>query len=378
MEILNFTDQHNQFRRRLKLFFQNEVTPYVDQWEKDGIVPKSVWKKMGDAGFLCPGLPQKYGGIGGDFLYSVIVAEEIVKTNQYGLIAFLHSDIVVPYIHSFGSDALKKKYLPGCASGDTIAAVAMTEPNAGSDLASISTTAVENGDHVVIEGSKIFISNGINCGLVVVAAKDPCVENPYKALSLYVVEDKTPGFIKGNRLEKMGFHSQDTAEIFFSKCKIPKSNIIGEKGNGFYYLMDKLQQERLVCSIAAISSAEGAFEETVKYYNKTKASFPPDRQSKQFAIVDMATDIKLGKMFICKLIADHMEGRNVVTETSMAKYWTTEMVRRVADRCLDIFGINGSLEKFKVERYLRDTRSISIFAGTNEIMRQIISKNMGL
>ena len=217
MEILNYTEEHKKFRERLRAFLEKEVTPFADQWERDGIVPKSVWRKMGQGGFLCTDVAPEYGGMGGDFLYSLIVAEEITVTRQTGLITPLHSDIVVPYIHSFGSEELKQKYLPGCVSGDIITAVAMTEPGAGSDLAGMQTAAVEEGEDVVINGSKTFISNGLNADLVVVAARDPAVANPYEALSLYVLESGTPGFTTGRHLEKMGMWSQDTAELFISK-----------------------------------------------------------------------------------------------------------------------------------------------------------------
>jgi len=224
MDILKFTKEHNQFRERLCAFLAKEVTPFVDQWEKDHIVPKSTWEKTGKAGFLCPSIKPEYGGIGGDFLYSVIVAEEFSRTAHSGLAASLHSDIVVPYIDSFGSKEQKEKYLPGCVSGDIITAIAMTEPDAGSDLAGMKTTAVEQGDQVVINGSKTFISNGINCDLLVLAAADPAVENRHQAVSLYLLEDKTPGFKRGRQLDKMGWDSQDTAELFFSDCRIPKTN----------------------------------------------------------------------------------------------------------------------------------------------------------
>jgi len=378
--MLKFTEDHILFRKNIKAFLQKEVIPYIPKWEKDGIVPKSVWKKMGANGFLCTNLPEEFGSMDGDFLYSVIAAEEITKTNHFGLISFLHSEIVAPYINAYGSDEIKKKYLPGAVSGDTVLAIAMTEPDAGSDLASLSTTAEEDGDTVVLNGSKIFTSNGINCDLVLVAAKDPDVQDPYKAVSLYLVEDGTPGFVKGNRLKKMGFHSQDTIETFFSKCRIPKTNIVGKKGMGFYYLMEKLQQERLVCSISAVAASERVLEETNAFYKNVmlKENLSSGPQSVQFAIVDMQTDVKLGKTFIYNLIEDHMAGKEIVTETSMAKFWTTEMARRVADQCMDIYGLRGALEKYNIERSWRDIRSISIFAGTNEIMRQIIAKRMEL
>ena len=263
MEILQYTEKHHDFRRRLRAFLAEAVTPYVDQWEQEKIEPKEIWRKMGRNGFLCTEIAPEYGGLGGDFLYTVIVGEEMAGTNHTGLAAGLHSDVVVPYINSFGSAEQKQKYLPGCVSGDIITAVAMTEPDAGSDLAGMTTTAVEEGDEVVLNGTKTFISNGINAELVVVAARDPAVENPYQALSLYLVEDGTPGFERGRHLEKMGWWSQDTAELFFTRCRIPKANRLGEKGTGFLMLMQKLQQERLVTAVGAVTAAEKILEWTI-------------------------------------------------------------------------------------------------------------------
>ena len=380
MDILNYTEAHNSFRERLQAFLAAEVTPFADQWEADKIVPKSVWQKMGRSGFLCTDIAPEYGGMGGDFLYSLIVAEEMTLTRQTGLATPLHSDIVVPYINSFGSEELKKKYLPGCVSGDIITAVAMTEPGAGSDLASIATTAVEEGDEVVIDGSKTFISNGLNADLVVVAAKDPAIENPYEALSLYVVETQTPGFSTGRHLEKMGMWSQDTAELFFSKCRIPRKNRLGEKGMGFLMLMDKLQQERLMCAIMGVTGAEYILQWITDYCKQTSVSGKPlsKSQAVQFALVEMATDVKLGRTFIEKLIADHMEKKEIIVETSMAKYWTTEMLNRVANRSLDLCGQFAMSEKCPIVRAWRDAKIMTIFAGTNEVMKNIAAKFMGL
>jgi acyl-CoA dehydrogenase len=380
MEILEYTDKHHEFRQRLRRFLEKEVTPYADEWEKAGIVPKTAWEKMGRAGFLCTEVSSDYGGLGGDFLYSVIVIEELTHTGQNGLIAPLHSDIVVPYITAYASDALKKKYLPGCVSGDTVTAVAMTEPGAGSDLAGISTAAVEEGDQVVLNGSKTFISNGILADLVVVAARDPEEEDPYQAISLYLVESETPGFEKGRRLKKMGLWSQDTAELFFSKCRIPKTNRLGKKGDGFLMLMEKLQQERLVCAVWAVAGAARIMEWAMAYCQNTRISGKPISKSQavQFGLIEMATDVKLGRAFVDKLVRDHMEGENVVIETSMAKYWTTDMVKRIADRALDFCGNFGTLETCRMVRAWRDVRVMSIFAGTNEIMKNIAAKFMGL
>jgi len=380
MEIIQYSDEHRIFRASLAKFFEKEVVPFIDEWEEAGIIPKSVWRKMGEQGFLCTQVPAEYGGLGADFLYSVIVAEEIAKTNQHGLAVSLHSDVVVPYILAFATEEQKKKYLPGCISGETITAVAMSEPDAGSDLAAIKTTARDQGDEIVINGQKTFVSNGINCGLLLLAARDPDAENPHKAVDLFLVEEGTPGFEKGRRLKKIGLRSQDTAEIFFSDCRIPAVNRLGEKGSGFKKLMQNLQQERIICSIGAVASAEFMLELTIRYCRERRAFGRPlsKFQNTQYELVEMATDVKLGRTFLDKLIVDHMEGRNIVVEVSMAKYWTTEMAFRVADRCVQLHGGYGYCEEYPIARAWRDIRVTRIFAGTNEIMKGVAARFMGL
>jgi acyl-CoA dehydrogenase len=380
LEILKYTEEHIRFRERVRHFFQKAVSPYADEWERQGIVPKSVWKSMGEQGFLCMNVPGAYGGMGGDFLYSVIVTEELALTHQTGLVAPLHSDIVVPYITSFASEELKQKYLPGCVSGDIITAIAMTEPDAGSDLASIRTTGVEEGDDVVINGQKTFISNGMNCDLLVLAARDPSIDDAYRSLDLYLVEAGTKGFEKAKRLSKMGWQSQDTAELYFHDCRIPKSNRLGIKGSGFFMLMDKLQQERLMCCIIAVAIAERLLDMTIHFcgektdFGKSLLKLPHSR----FSIVETATEVKLGRTFLDKMIADHMEGKSIVVDVSLGKAWTTEMAMRVADRCLDLHSAYGCCEEYRIARAWRDARVLSIFAGTNEIMKGIAAKFMGL
>lgn len=380
MDIITYSEEHRIFREAVRKFCEKEVIPHADEWEEAGIVPKSVWQKMGKLGFLCMDVPEAYGGFGADFLYSVILIEELTRTGNTGLAAPLHSDIVVPYITSFASEELKQKYLPGCVSGDVITAIAMTEPNTGSDLSAIRTTAVADGDHVVLNGQKTFISNGINCDLLVLAAKDPTVENPYQAIDLYLVEAGTPGFEKGNKIKKVGWHSQDTAELFFSDCRIPKENRLAQKGSGFIMLMEKLQQERLVCCIMAVTAAERMLDMTVAYCKERNAFGRPlsKFQNTQFRIVEMATEIRLGRTFVEKLVMDHLEGANVVVNVSMAKYWTTEMAMRVADGCVQLHGGYGYCEEYPIARAWRDARVMSIFAGTSEIMKGIAAKFMGL
>jgi acyl-CoA dehydrogenase len=380
MDIIQYSEEHKIFRSSLRKFLEKEITPHVDQWEEDGIVPRNAWKKMGEQGFLCMSVPEEYGGLGADFLYSVIVGEEMARTNHSGLAATLHSDIVVPYITSFASEEHKKKYLPGCVSGDIITAIAMTEPNAGSDLAAMKTTAREDGDDVIINGQKTFISNGINCDLLILAAKDPAVDNPHAAVDLYLVAAGTPGFDKGEKIKKIGWHSQDTAELFFTDCRIPKTNRLGGKGSGFFKLMQKLQQERIVCCIGVVAGAELMLDMTIKYCKERVAFSRPltKFQHVQFEIVEMATEVKLGRTFLDKLIVDHMEGRDIVIDVSMAKYWMTDMAFRVADRCVQLHGGYGYCEEYPIARAWRDIRVTRIFAGTNEIMKGIAARFMGL
>ena len=380
MEILKYTEEHNMFRDSLHKFLAKEVIPYTEEWEDAGIVPRSVWKKLGAQGFLCTNVPVEYGGMGVDFLYSLIVMEEIAKTNFQGLAVPLHSDVVVPYIVSYGTEEQKVKYLPGCASGDIITAIAMTEPNTGSDLAAIRTTATERGDEIIINGQKTFISNGINSGLVVVVARDPAVEDPHKAIDLFLVEEGTRGFEKGRQLKKIGWHSQDTSELYFTDCKISKKARLGGKGTGFVNLMTKLQQERLTGAIIGQAAAEFMLDVTIKYCKERTIFGRPITkfQHSQFEFAEMATEIRLGRTFLEKLIADHMEGRNIVTDVSMAKYWITDMSCRVADRCLQLHGGYGYCEEYPIARAWRDVRILKIVTGTNEIMKVIIAKNMGL
>jgi acyl-CoA dehydrogenase len=376
-----FKEEHDIFRDSIRKFLEKEVIPFVEKWEHEGIVPKDVWKKMGQNGFLCPWLEEEYGGSGAGYEYSVVINEELSYIGASGLLAGLHSDIIVPYIHSFGSDEQKKRWLPGCASGDIVTAVAMTEPGAGSDLAAMRTTAVRDGNDYVINGQKTFISNGLNCDLVVVAVKtDTRANPPFKGVSLICVEERTPGFSKGRKLDKMGFHSQDTAELNFEDCRVPASNLLGQEGKGFYFLMQKLQGERLVASIMAQSMAEAMLDMTVKYarertiFGKPVSSF----QHNTFKIVEMATEIELGRSFLDSLIADYIAGVDIVMRVSMAKAWIPEMANRVAYHCVQLHGGYGYMEEYPICRFARDVRVIPIFAGTTEVMKVIVGRMMEL
>ncbi|MCL6611215.1 MAG: acyl-CoA dehydrogenase family protein [Peptococcaceae bacterium] len=368
------------FRDSFRKFIEAELKPNYDRWEKEGLVPREVWRRCGEMGFLCPWVEEEYGGAGADFGYSVIIIEELARYGTNVMFP-LHSDIVVPYIHSYGTPEQKRRWLPGCVSGEIMAAVAMTEPNAGSDLASITTTARREGDFYVINGTKTFISGGHNCGLVIVACKtNPQADPPYTGVSLIVVEEGTPGFIKGRRLEKMGLKSQDTTELFFEDCRVPAGNLLGQENMGFIYLMQKLQQERLVCAIGAQAAAEKMLREAIEYAGSRKVFGKPvsRHQHNTFKIVEMATEVELGRVFIDRLIEDHMEGRNIVKRVSMAKYWITEMANRVAYQCLQLYGGYGYMEEYPISRDYRDIRVQTIYAGSTEVMKLIVAREMGL
>lgn len=381
MERKIFGEEHEIFRQGLKKFLEREVVPHQAEWKKNGIVSRDIWKIAGSAGYLCPGVEEKYGGSGVNFLYSVVIMEEMARIMESGFAINLHSDIVVPYIAAFGNEEQKQRWLPGCVSGDLITAVAMTEPGTGSDLQAIKTTAVKDGDYYILNGQKTFISNGQLCDLVVVACKtNTKADPPYTGISLIVVEDKTPGFEKGRKLDKIGMKAQDTSELYFSDCKVPAKNLLGAEGEGFFQLMQKLQQERLVSAIGAQAGAEKALQDTIEY-TQTRTAFgkPISKfQNTRFKLVEMATEIELGRAFIDRLIQEHVEGASIIKETCMAKWWVTEMLKKTVDQCLQLFGGYGYMLEYPIAQAYLDVRVQTIFAGTTEIMKEIIGKQMGL
>jgi len=375
------THEHQAYREAFKVFLSRKILPFYDQWEKDGIVPRSAWKSMGECGYLCPWVEKKYGGRGLGLEYSFIITEEMAYAGVHGLMAGLHSDIVAPYIHGFGNDMQKARWLPGCVSGDTILAVAMTEPDAGSDLSSIRTTAVRQADTYIINGEKIYISNAMLADLVVVACKtQQGYGSPHKDISLICVEEGSPGFSRGRNLKKTGWHSQDTGELIFRDCEVPAINLLGEEGKGFYYMMEKLQQERLVSAIMSQASAEAVLQMTLEFLTQQKglSGAREGLSMNQTTMVEMATDVEIGRTFLNSLIRDHLGGVDVIKKVSMAKWWTAEMANRVASLCLDLYRDYGYLEDYRIGRFFRDARAHPIYAGTNEIMKRIIAKVLGL
>lgn len=374
-----FTEEHELFRQAFRRFIEKEILPHYDEWEKRGETPRSIWKKLGEQGYLCPWLEEQYGGPGGTFEYSLIINQETARAGIN--IGFgLHSDIIAPYLAAYGTGEQKKKWLPGCASGDTVLAIAMTEPNTGSDLQAITTTAIRDGDHYILNGQKTFISNGIAADLFVVACKtDPQAVPAHKGISLIVVEADTPGLVKGRKLEKLGLRSQDTAEIYFENCRVPVTNLLGEEDRGFAYMMAQLQQERLISAVYSQGMAERMLADAMEYAKTREAFGQPigKFQYNAFKIAELATEVELGKVFLERVIADHLAGKDVVTQVSMAKYWIGEMANRVAYQCLQLYGGYGYCEEYPIARHYRDVRVHTIYAGSSEMMKLIIARRLG-
>jgi len=383
MAVQIFHEEHEIFRHSLRSFLEKEVKPHLDEWRKNRQVPREVWRKMGDQGFIGYWLDEKYGGVGADFVYSLVLIEELQRAGESGLAAAMgvHNDIVMPYIDMLGNEEQKVRWLPKCCTGEYIASIGMTEPGAGSDLQAIRTTAMRDGDHYVINGQKTFITNGYYCDLIVLAVKtDPRAQPPYKGVSLIVVEDGTPGFIKSRKLDKMGLHSSDTAELFFEDCRVPVTNLLGREGDGFVPMMRNLQQERLVSCIGSVLSAEGMLAITIDYC-KTRTVFGKPiskHQHNAFKIVEMATEIEMAKDFTYHLVLDHLEKKDITKKVSMAKWYNAELANRVAYHCVQLHGGYGYMDEYPICRAALDVRMGSIAAGTTEVMKTIIARMMGL
>lgn len=375
------TEEHEMYRKALRAFLEKEAVPYIHEWEKNKEIPRSFWKKLGENGFLCPQFDEAYGGLNTDFGFSVISSEEFDRVSV-GLIGVgLHNDIVMPYIESLGTKAQKEKWMKKATTGELISAIAMTEPNTGSDLAAISTTAIEDGDDYIINGEKTFITNGYTSDIAIVVCKtDPKAEPVHRGISLIVVEAGTPGFTKGKKLNKVGQHESDTCELIFNDVRVPKENLLGEENKGFYYLMQHLQQERLMVTIQSIASAELILEKTIAYVTERKAFGKQisQFQNTQFKLAELQTEITIGRTFVDRLINEHMEEKDIVTEVSMAKWWVTDLVKKVAAECMQLHGGYGYMEEYEVAKRYRDVAVSSIYAGSNEIMKVIIAGKMGL
>ena len=376
-----FSEEHESFRKAFRQFCEREIVPNQNKWRDQGQVDREVWRKAGAQGFLCTWMEEKYGGAGGDFLHATIVMEELARHYESGFAMVLHSDIIVPYLYSFGNEEQKQKWLPGCASGEIVTALGMTEPGTGSDLAALATTAIKDGNEYVINGSKTFISNGQLCDLCIVAAKtDPNASDPHRAISLFIVEANRKGFVKGKRLHKMGMASQDTSEMFFEDCRVPASNLLGVEGGGFMMMMQKLQQERLCVAIGAVTGAEQVLADTIAYTKERKAFGKPISkfQNTQFKLVECLAKVEVGRAYVDKVVQEHVAGKYLVKECSIAKFWTTDMAQEVIDTCLQFFGGYGYMLEYPVTRAFMDARVQRIYAGTNEIMKIIVAKQLGL
>ncbi|HCS27654.1 MAG TPA: acyl-CoA dehydrogenase [Spongiibacteraceae bacterium] len=368
---------HEMFRDSVRKFLETEAAPYHEQWEEDGQVDRALWNKAGEQGFLCPTVPEEYGGVGVDFRYNAIVDEECARSGLTGIGWGLHSDISVPYIVRYGSEEQKQKYLPGCVSGEIVTAIAMTEPAAGSDLQGIKTTAVKDGDHYIINGSKTFITNGQHADLVVVVAKtDPSAGA--KGTSLFLVEAGTPGFEKGKNLHKIGLKAQDTSELFFQDVRVPATALLGEEGMGFVYLMQDLPQERLQVSVLAVHSAQAILEQTVAYVNERKAfgKSIATFQNTQFKLAELDTELTAATVFLDRCLELHIEGRFDAIAAAKAKLLTTELQGKVMDECLQLHGGYGYMWEYPVARAWADARVQRIYAGTNEVMKLIIGREL--
>lgn len=369
------------FRESVRKFLEKEAKPYYDEWEDKRIIPREFWRKMGKQGFLCPQVEEKYGGADVDFGFSVILIEELEKVGSGMIGISLHNDIVVPYLTSFGTEEQKKKYLPQCVSGEIITAVAMTEPGAGSDLAGIQTTAIREGEHYIVNGQKTFITNGIHADLIVMACKtNPQAVPSHRGISLLLIDKDTPGFTRGRKLNKVGLHCQDTAELFFQDAKVPVANLLGVEGKGFHQMMEKLQQERLVVAISAQVSVEEMWKMTTEYVKTRKTFGQPlnSYQSIRFSLAEMATEIELGRTFLQDIIRQFMNNEDVTKQVSMAKWWITDRGKKIAMKCMHLHGGYGYMEEYPIARRFRDFPVMAIYAGSNEMMKMIIAKKLGI
>jgi acyl-CoA dehydrogenase len=372
-----FGPDHEAFRETVRRFFETEIVPHHRQWERDGIVPRELWRKAGAAGLLCPMMAPEYGGAGGDFGFSAIIIEEIARTNCTGPGFPLHSDIVVPYIESLASEARRREWLPKMAAGELITAIAMTEPGMGSDLKAMRTTARREGDHYVINGSKTFISNGQLADVVIVCAKtDPAAGR--KGISLICVEAGTPGFTKGRNLEKIGLHAQDTSELFFDEVRVPVGNLLGEENKGFNYLIRNLPQERLVIAVRAAAGIEAMLDKTVAYTKERQAFGQPviDFQHNRFKLADAKAQAAMLRVFVDHCLALHLAGGLSVELAACAKLVGAEMQNRLFDDFLQLHGGYGYMAEYEIGRAWADARIGRIYGGSSEIMREIIGRTL--
>jgi alkylation response protein AidB-like acyl-CoA dehydrogenase len=376
-----FTEEHDQFRATVRRFVETQVRPFHDDWEAEGLVPRQLWKEAGSLGLLCTDVPEQYGGGGvADFRYNVIKTEELARVGASGVGFPLHDDVVVPYFLKYANDEQKQRFLPGMVSGELITAIAMTEPGTGSDLSAVATTAIEQPDGTyLVNGAKTFITNGIQSDVVIVVAKtDP--SEKHGGMSLLLVERGMEGFERGRKLEKIGMHAQDTAELFFNDVRVPKENLLGEEGKGFLYLMQALPQERLGIAVAGIAGATAALDWTLAYCKEREAFGRPigSFQNSRFKLAEMKTKITITQEFVDRCTELHNTGDLPVDEAAMAKYWATDLLHDVVDDCLQLHGGYGYMKEYPIAKAYLDSRVQRIYGGTNEIMKEIIGRSMGV
>ncbi|HEY2203619.1 MAG TPA: acyl-CoA dehydrogenase family protein [Pseudonocardia sp.] len=382
MERTIFSDDHHAFRDLVRTFVEREVAPHHERWEEEGQVSREVWLTAGKAGLLGTDVPEEYGGGGvEDYRYNAIVVEELVRAGASGLGFPLQNDVVAPYLLRLCTEEQKQRWLPGFCSGETITAIAMTEPGTGSDLQGIRTTAVRDGSGPdadwVLNGSKTFITNGIMSDLVIVVARtDP--EAGSRGFSLLVVERGMPGFERGRRLKKVGLKAQDTAELSFTDVRVPAANVLGELGQGFIYLMRNLPQERLSIAVGSTAGVERALEHTVAYTRERQAFGKPVAafQNTRFELAEIATEAQVARVFTDRCLSEHVAGTLSVTDAAMAKWWTSDLLKRTVDRCVQLHGGYGYMLEYPIARAFVDARVQSIFGGTNEIMKEIIGRSV--
>lgn len=372
-----YSEYHEMFRDALSRFIAEEITPNHAEWEKAGIVPRKLWRKAGEAGFLCTAVPEEYGGAGGDFLHSAIMVEEMARAGATGPTFYLHSEIVAPYLVHYGTEEQKRHWLPKMATGEYIGALGMTEPQGGSDVQNIRTTALRDGDEYVINGQKVFITSGQNADLLVLACKTDPSEGA-KGISLILVETDRPGFRCGRLLEKIGCKAQDTAELFFDDLRVPAANLLGEEGRGFYMLMRELAQERLVQAIRAVASAEAALEWTTEYVQERKmfGQTLADFQNTQFRLAEMHSELVMQRVFVDHCCMLHSQGTLEAIDAAKAKLVSTEMQFKVMDQCLQLFGGWGYMWEYPIARAFVDSRLGRIGGGSVETMKHAIARTI--
>lgn len=372
-----FNEEHEMFRDSVRKFIEKEIAPHHEQWEKDGVVPRDVWLKAGEAGMLCCTVPEEYGGLGLDYLFDVIVFEEIARCGFTGPGFLIHCDLVATYVKSFGSEEQKKYWLPKMVSGEAIGSLGMTEPHAGSDLRNIRTKAVRDGDDYVINGQKVFISNGQMCDVLVLATKvgDDAEKG---GVTLFLVDASLPGFKRGRNLDKLGLKAQDTSELFFEDLRVPASAMLGAPGQGFPLMMTKLSQERLAQAIRSATVSEHLVQITAEYtadrkaFGKTIADF----QNTQFKLAELKTEAVIGRVFTDACIEKFMAGELTPIDAAMAKMWLSNLHCKIADECLQLFGGWGYMWEYPIARAYADARIVKIAGGSIEIMKHIIGKDL--